>query len=397
MTDYNCATSFMAHRAELEQTTGISYTCYEEFSKSVIAGSQLPMEWVAHNKRDYSGPMLLGATSGTTGQLKCIKVALKSRNDSVSPSEHNLIVNFRTHGVFCPGDVVGNLFTINLFSSLHYSACEILKNCKSSVIPVGDISLLGQTHFDYLNDVGLTVLFGVPTTIIQFVEHMERLGRSIPIDKVVFTGEPMLPAHTKYLRRRLGDELQIFGLYGLSECGFIGMSLKDDPNCYQLFDEDYFFEYTSDDGLLATSLDDQSTSTLIRYPIGDFGDLTLSNGKLYFKNIRRKPIEFNFMGNLISHELVASRINAIARIPTIQIVLSLTDELQELMTIKLCAEQLDHNVLANIERNVSEIPEIFEAYMKNRGRISVVVVSLNDFEYSARGKLLLVCDKRITK
>jgi len=265
------------------------------------------------------------------------------------------------------------------------------------VVPVGDISLLEHTHFDYLKDAGLAVLFGVPATIIQFVEHMALLGHSIPIKKVVFTGEPMLPAHIKYLRKLLGNGLQIFGLYGLSECGFIGMSLKDDPNCYQLFDEDYFFEYTPDNGLLATSLDDQLTSTLIRYPIGDFGDLTLGNGKLYFKSIKRKPIEFNFMGNLISHRLVASRINTIARIPTIQIVLSLTDELLELMTIRLAVEHLDHNVLADIEKSVSELPEIYEAYMKNRGMISVVVDDLKDFDYSARGKLLLVSDKRITK
>lgn len=259
--DYCCAEMYAKMQPRITAITGCQAFDYTAFRDSVRMSSHVYSttgDSGSLTQRDPAAeqiPMLLGATSGTTGAMKMISVRLKSSKDAVSASEHNLIHNLRSRQVFSAGDVVGNLFTINLFSSLHYSACEILKHCRAHVVPVGDIALLQKNHFDFLAEIQLSTLFGVPATLVQFVETMFRLGVPLAIKKVVFTGEPMLAAHEKYLREVLGDDLRIIGLYGLSECGFIGMSVEGYHNKYLLFSDDFFFEYDDKKGLLVTSLD----------------------------------------------------------------------------------------------------------------------------------------------
>ncbi|OSN08331.1 hypothetical protein AU512_13635 [Lonsdalea iberica] len=338
--------------------------------------------------------MLLGATSGTTGAMKIVSVRLKSSKDAVSSSEHNLIHNLRARQVFSPGDVVGNLFTINLFSSLHYSACEILKHCRAHVVPVGDIALLLKSHFDFLAEIRLSALFGVPATIVQFVETMINLGVPLAIKKVVFTGEPMLVAHENYLREVLGDDLRIIGLYGLSECGFIGMSVEGQHNQYLLFSDDFFFEYEDKKGLLVTSLDPDASRKLVRYPVGDMGKLSVENNDIYFQDIKRNAVDFNFMGNLISHEKIFKIINRRLPDAIVQIVLSLSADRQEIMDINICFEVSHDLDLSELEDEICHLPDIYEAYMKNRGRINLTVVEYNALLFSPRGKCLLVCDAR---
>src|SRR5476649_2754049 len=341
--DYCCAEMYAKIQPRIAATTGCNAVDYTAFRNSVRISTlfySTTGDSGRLNKSDLAAeqsPMLLGATSGTTGAMKMISVRLKSNKDAVSTSEHNLIHNLRSQQVFSAGEVVGNLFTINLFSSLHYSACEILKHCRAHVVPVGDIALLLKSHFDFLAEIQLTVLFGVPATIVQFVESMISLKVPLAIKKVVFTGEPMLIEHEKYLRHVLGDDLRIIGLYGLSECGFIGISLRDQHNKYTLFSDDFFFEYENKKGLLVTSLDPDAPRKLVRYPVGDTGKLSIEDNEIYFQGIKRNSFDFNFMGNLISHEKIFRLIYQRLPDATVQIVLSLSAERQEIMDIKICS------------------------------------------------------------
>ena len=398
--DYCCAEMYAKMQPRITAITGCQAFDYTAFRDSVRISSHVYSttgDSGSLTQRDPAAeqiPMLLGATSGTTGAMKMISVRLKSSKDAVSASEHNLIHNLRSREVFSAGDVVGNLFTINLFSSLHYSACEILKHCRAHVVPVGDIALLRKSHFDFLADIQLSTLFGVPATLVQFVETMIGLGVPLVIKKVVFTGEPMLAAHENYLREVLGDDLRIIGLYGLSECGFIGMSVEGHHNKYLLFSDDFFFEYEDKKGLLVTSLDPDASRKLVRYPAGDRGKLFVENNQLYFQGIKRNALDFNFMGNLISHEKIARIIKKKLPEAIVQIVLSLSAERQEIMDIKICCG-LSHAVdLSELEDEICHLPDIYEAYMKKRGRINLTVVEYNALLFSPRGKCLLVCDTR---
>ncbi|MFP1765647.1 AMP-binding protein [Lonsdalea quercina] len=398
--DYCCAEMYAKMQPRITAITGCHAFDYISFRDSVTISTNVystTSDSGSLTQQDAAAehlPMLLGATSGTTGAMKMVSIRLKSSKDAVSSSEHNLIHNLRTRQVFSMGDVVGNLFTINLFSSLHYSACEILKHCRAHVVPVGDIALLLKSHFDFLAEIRLSVLFGVPATIIQFVETMIRLGVPLAIKKVVFTGEPMLVAHENYLREVLGDDLRIIGLYGLSECGFIGMSVEDQHNQYLLFSDDFFFEYEDKQGLLVTSLDPDASRKLVRYPVGDMGKLFVENNNIYFQGIKRNAIDFNFMGNLVSHQKIFEIINR--RLPNaiVQILLSLSSDRQEIMDIKICCGIYHDLDLSELKDEICHFPDIYEAYMKSRGRINLTVVEYNTLLFSPRGKCLLVCDAR---
>ncbi|HAU2960483.1 TPA: AMP-binding protein [Salmonella enterica subsp. diarizonae] len=398
--DYCCAEMYAKMQPRITAITGCHAFDYIAFRDSVRIstdvysttgdnGSLTQRDPVAEHL-----PMLLGATSGTTGAMKMVSVRLKSSKDAVSSSEHNLIHTLRARQVFSPGDVVGNLFTINLFSSLHYSACEILKHCRAHVVPVGDIALLLKSHYDFLAEIRLSALFGVPATIVQFVETMISFGVPLAIKKVVFTGEPMLVAHENYLREVLGDDLRIIGLYGLSECGFIGISVEGQHNQYLLFSDDFFFEYEDEKGLLVTSLDPDSSRKLVRYPVGDMGKLSFENNDIYFQGIKRNAVDFNFMGNLISHEKIFKMINRRLPDAIVQIVLSLSEDRQEIMDINICCDVSHDLYLSELEDEICHFPDIYEAYMKNRGRINLTVVEYNALLFSPRGKCLLVCDVR---
>ncbi|RZN19550.1 hypothetical protein D9734_13530 [Escherichia sp. E14S1] len=397
--DYCCAEMYAKIQPRIMAITGCQAFDYIAFRDSVricthVYSTTGDSSFLTQRDPVTEQPMLLGATSGTTGAMKMVSVCLKSSKDTVSSSEHNLIYNLRARQVFSPGDVVGNLFTINLFSSLHYSACEILKHCHAHVVPVGDIALLLKSHFDFLAEIRLSALFGVPATIVQFVETMSSLGVSLEIKKVVFTGEPMLVAHENYLREVLGDELRIIGLYGLSECGFIGMSVEGQHSQYLLFSDDFFFEYEDKKGLLVTSLDPNASRKLIRYPVGDMGKLSVENNDIYFQDIKRNAIDFNFMGNLISHEKIFKMIKRRLPDAIVQIVLHLSADRQEIMDINICCEVPHDLDLSEMEAEICHFPDIYEAYMKNRGRINLAVVEYNDLLFSSRGKCLLVCDAR---
>ncbi|WP_139823936.1 AMP-binding protein [Lonsdalea iberica] len=398
--DYCCAEMYAKMQPRITAITGCHAFDYITFRDSVRISTHVYSttgDSGSLTQRDPAAehlPMLLGATSGTTGAMKIVSVRLKSSKDAVSSSEHNLIHNLRARQVFSPGDVVGNLFTINLFSSLHYSACEILKHCRAHVVPVGDIALLLKSHFDFLAEIRLSALFGVPATIVQFVETMINLGVPLAIKKVVFTGEPMLVAHENYLREVLGDDLRIIGLYGLSECGFIGMSVEGQHNQYLLFSDDFFFEYEDKKGLLVTSLDPDASRKLVRYPVGDMGKLSVENNDIYFQDIKRNAVDFNFMGNLISHEKIFKIINRRLPDAIVQIVLSLSADRQEIMDINICFEVSHDLDLSELEDEICHLPDIYEAYMKNRGRINLTVVEYNALLFSPRGKCLLVCDAR---
>ncbi|WP_254492861.1 hypothetical protein [Bartonella sp. B1099] len=60
-------------------------------------------------------PMLLGATSGTTGAMKMVSVRLKSSKEAVSSSERNLICNLRARQFFPQGMLLATCLRLICF------------------------------------------------------------------------------------------------------------------------------------------------------------------------------------------------------------------------------------------------------------------------------------------
>ncbi|WP_375638569.1 hypothetical protein [Bartonella sp. AA16NXGY] len=143
--DYFCAEMYAKMQPRITAITGchaLDYIAFRDLVRISTRVYSITGDSGSLTQVDSAGehlPMLISATSGITGAMKMVSVRLKSSKEAVSSSEHNLIRNLRARQFFSPGDVVGNLFTINLFSSLHYLACEIVKHCRAHVVPVGDM------------------------------------------------------------------------------------------------------------------------------------------------------------------------------------------------------------------------------------------------------------------
>ncbi|WP_350306285.1 AMP-binding protein [Photorhabdus viridis] len=389
---YDNSQLFLSERERLATITQRYFSDYQEFCSIVPVNKQILLP-VNTPIEAASFPALIGTTSGTTGTMKAVRTTFKVSKNSASNSEHNLIDRLKKHQVFTCQDVVGNLFTINLFSSLHYSACEIAKYCHASVIPIGDIRLLDKKHFYFLVEIGLSVLFGVPASIIQFIEAMKYFDISLSIKKIVFTGESLRKDQEKYILDILGNDLKIIGLYGLSECGFLGLSTENHDQ-YILFKEDFFFEYDNKFGLLVTSLDHTASYRLIRYATGDNAKISYRNENLLLTDIRRNIDEFNFMGNVVNCKKITHLI--VNKLPDakIQIELSSDNKSKECLMIRVLSKENDKIDLDSLEEEIRNIPELSEAYSRKRGNVCLIKAEYNDFSLSPRGKHLLIIDNR---
>ncbi|CAH6333717.1 AMP-binding protein [Pantoea agglomerans] len=397
MRSYDHQPTFVEQHNRISIISGSTFRDYEHFARSVPISKLVRMHEVEGKQGDDSSanlPSLIGATSGTSGKMKPVRIQLKNGGCSVSASERNFIYHLRERRVFFPQDVVGNLFTINLFSTLHQSACDIVKYCQGSIVPVGDIALLTRDHFLFLQEVELSVLFGVPATIIQFVEAMLSNKVPIGIKKIVFTGETLRPSQAEWLRSRLGRTLSIVGLYGLSECGFLGLTDAQDCDEYTLFNDDFFFEQDPVHGLLVTSLDPSAKNRLIRYPTGDGVELTFHNKQLKMRIMARKDLLFNFVGNLISVESIAATVAESIPESFIQLVIRSEKGQQELLLVNVAGKNLQTQQLELIAQKLRARPELAEVYQKQRGRLEVHSVAENAFVLSARGKHQFVVDER---
>lgn len=397
MNIYDHQSAFVEQHDRISIISGSTFRDYDHFSRSVPVSKLVRRHKVKGITDATNGallPSLIGATSGSSGKMKPVRIQLKNGGSSVSTSERNFIYRLRERRVFSPEDVVGNLFTINLFSTLHQSACDLVRYCQGSVVPVGDIAMLTHDHFLFLQEVNLNVLFGVPATIIQFVEAMLATKVSIRIEKIVFTGETLRPSQAAWLRNQLGQTLSIMGLYGLSECGFLGLTDAQDCDEYTLFNDDFFFEQDPVFGLLVTSLDPSANNRLMRYQTGDGVKLTFHNKQLKMQILARKDLLFNFVGNLISVESIAATVTESIPESSIQLVIRSEKNQQELLLVNVAGKNLQKHQLQSIAQQLRARPELAEAYQKQRGRLEVHAVAEKAFILSARGKHQFIIDER---
>ncbi|MBS0899811.1 AMP-binding protein [Pantoea dispersa] len=394
---YDHKIAFAERQEKISAICGSTFHDYDHFARSVPISKKLRTNGGEQQQNDVNGarmPALIGATSGSSGKMKPVRIQLKNGGNSISASERNFIYRLRERQVISSHDVVGNLFTINLFSTLHQSASDIIRYCQGSIVPIGDIALLSRDHFLFLQDTGINVLFGVPATIIQFVEAMLAAAVPLNIEKVVFTGEKLRPVQARWLHSRLGPTLSIVGLYGLSECGFLGLMNHQTFDEYTLFNDDFFFEQDPLHGLLVTSLDPCTNNRLIRYPTGDGVELAYHNPQLHMRILARKDLMFNFIGNLISVESIAATVAESLPESSIQLVIRSENDQQELLLLNVAGENLQMQQIQRIAQQLRARPEFAEAYQKQRGRVEVQMVAENAFILSSRGKHQFIVDER---
>lgn len=335
------------------------------------------------------------STSGTTSAPLVLASRIFQR--VTEDSYPYQIRGFMAEHVFCVDDTVVNLLTAGCLGYNYEGMCRLLEPIGSTLLPVGrpDVmnnmpSLLGtMTRFK------ANVLVGSPTGIIQIAQAAEKLDVDLAITKIVFVGEAFHLGKREFIQT-LWPKAQFYSLYGATELGFAAVNTPAMVPHHHLILSDWFFIEQTDAGeLLVTDLK-APVVPIIRYRIGDVGEVIQSADNQYYLKIgQRVAEEFSLGGHRISltqveQALIAAGLSAEA----FQVKLSTTDAGKDCVTVLIDVEQLaiDAYLTARLEEQLFNIPKLKEAVA--RGVAVVKWGSSADFSYNPRGKLNRLLESR---
>lgn len=340
----------------------------------------------------------VGTSSSTSGSPKLILSRANVKPGERSAADVDLIVSLRRGGVFHPEDVVANLFAVDQFSLLHHAACSIVEACGADIVPVGRLESgeSGRAQRAQLARMKVNVLFGTPGSLIQIANLCGSTGAKLAVDRIVFTGEGLGEAKRRWLRSTLGARIAFRGLYGLSECGFIGLDGRGD-DVYDVRESAYFTEVDPSGLLLVTSLDEKAPVPVLRYPTGDSAVLESREGRCLLKDIRRAGAEFNYMGNLVSYDRLRTLVTSAAGHAdySMQVEL-LTDERGiDQMIVHILEQGAGERRREQVLAALGAVPELREGAEKGAGRVAVRVSDLCGAALTPRLKEALIIDRRL--
>jgi indoleacetate--lysine synthetase len=198
-----------------------------------------------------------------------------------------------------------------------------------------------------------------------------------------------------WLKSIFGESTKVFGLYGLSECGFIGISRESEEN-YILRDTSYFVENTAENGIVVTSFDTRAPIPLLRYRTGDVGTLEATETGYILGSVTRAGTDFNYMGNLLSYDAIKDVALRVVGTSDFSMQLHLSTDAHGTDALTVCI--LEHSTTGEIEEALTaallQMPEIREGYEKTAGRLHVKREPWTAARITARQKEALVIDDR---
>lgn len=376
-----------------------AFANYETFTKCVPIMDRSGYRQLAASV--FSGVRLerfvIGASSGTSGKPSLVLSRSGVRKGQGGQSDTDLVERLKHAGVFQPGDVVANLFAVEQFSVLHHGACRLLEGCGVDIVPIGRLESgrRAEAQLALLAELKVNVLFGTPSSIVQIANAISVSSLKIPICRVAFTGENLGNAKRRWVGSVLGDSVQFFGLYGLSECGFVALS-REAAETYVVREGAYFVEIDDASGLLVTSLDSRTPVPIVRYATGDSAVLERQGNECILRQIVRTGVEFNYMGNIVSYDAIKNVAAEVIghRDFAIQVQLTTDDEGTDVLGVRIL-QSGDLDVPTDrIGAAIREVPELREGEEKGVGRIVVSLEPWQSAAVSARQKEALVIDNR---
>ncbi|ROM89589.1 AMP-binding protein [Pseudomonas brassicacearum] len=335
------------------------------------------------------------STSGTTSAPLVLASRIFQR--VTEDSYPYQIRGFMAEHVFCADDTVVNLLTAGCLGYNYEGMCRLLEPIGSTLLPVGrpDVmnnmpSLLGTMARFKAN-----VLVGSPTGIIQIAQAAEKLDVDLAITKIVFVGEAFHLGKRGFIQS-LWPKAQFYSLYGATELGFAAVNTPAMvPHSHLILSDWFFIEQTDAGELLVTDLK-APVVPIIRYRIGDVGEvIQAADSKYYLKIGQRVAEEFSLGGHRISLTLMEQALIA-AGLPAeaFQVKLSTTDAGKDCVAVLIDVEKsaIDASLIISLEEQLFHIPKLKEAVARG---VAVVKWGSNaDFSYNPRGKLNRLLDSR---
>lgn len=320
-----------------------------------------------------STPYYVGGSSGTTSKGKLVLSRVPIPGSTPSDEDKALVGEMLRRGVFRAGDVVVNGFMVGLFSLLHLSVNRLLGACKVTVVPLGTPDEANiEAQLQFLVGVRANVLIGTPGTLVQLAHAVQRSGVRPAIERIAFTGERLGSVKAAVLKCAFPG-VKIIGLYGISECGFVGIG-DESIGEYELFEDSFFLEVDEASQLLITGLDVTQPVPILRYAPGDRIALRATETSTILTRIERTNMDFNFMGNLIELRRLGSIVTAALGFqdPVFEVELQTSVDGRDEMTLRVLGLGTDHVALTRLQTQLCSLPEIREAFEKNAGTVRVV-------------------------
>ncbi|MGC5701696.1 AMP-binding protein [Pseudomonas sp. NFXW11] len=306
-------------------------------------------------------------------------------------------VAMATH-VFDATDIVANLLTAGGLGNSYEGMCRLLESIGVTILPVGRPDTLSNNALllDLLERFSVDVLVGSPSGIVQLAQAALSAGVSLPIRKIVFVGEAFHPSKRTFVSEQW-PQARFYSIYGATELGFAAINTPQMNAGHHLVLSDWFFVETNAQGeLLITDLK-APVVPLIRYKIGDYGQLLSApdSNEFYLCIGDRVEEEFSLGGHRIRHEHIRKQLAAAGVDPTYCQVTLRSSELgrdRVEVALDLPQQELDAAAQLRLEAILSQIPKLGEAL--RRGVAELGVVGREHFEFNARQKLPAIRDQR---
>jgi phenylacetate-CoA ligase len=272
-----------AHLPEnIQSVEALPVLVQDAFWKANVLGND------PHGSRVLTGPMKDGIvfkSGGTTGNPK---FSVFAKNEWKVFNE--VFGRSFAAGILEAEDRVANLFYVGQLYGSFLFITKSMDECPNAVLqlPVGGGTDFEETH-QILRDFQVTVLAGVPTTILNLADHIRRKGLSrkgaeqLAIRKILFGGEAMHPDQRESLAEVFpGVQIHSIG-YASTDAGLIGYADRGcRPNEHRSFSQHTILEILDEEshavieepgkeGLIVLTNLTRQLMPIIRYPVGDRG------------------------------------------------------------------------------------------------------------------------------
>ena len=229
---------------------------------------------------DFGSGGIIFKSGGTTGVPKH---SVFGRNEWATMC-HALGIHMQYAGLQ-DGDRAANLF---YGGSLYASFLFVYHALMDAPVKAVQYPLSGgadpELMIETIREFDINVLLGVPTTLLQLIDHIEQQEiEGIHLERLFYAGETMYPDQRQRIEQCFpGIRIASCGLasvdagflaYADMECGFNEHRIMDSHTCIEIVDEqtgEPILEQDRQGLIVATNLT-RKRMPIIRYPIGDYG------------------------------------------------------------------------------------------------------------------------------
>jgi phenylacetate-CoA ligase len=196
--------------------------------------------------------------------------------------------------IFSPNTIALNMFG---YMDMYRTAAildDILEKCQATTLAVS-ANVKYEDAYDTASHFKPNFIFGTPSKLFLFAQHLKKNGQTLHIKNLLFAGEFLLPSYIKIFKEYLGT-INIYSIYGSAETGIWAWSdYSNNPSLFRVIDG-LITEIINPDAdgygnIIVTNLF-RKRFPVFRYNLGDVGRLVTIKGINYLELKTREKGSF---------------------------------------------------------------------------------------------------------